>query len=165
MESLTVSQLKTSLAQTPIAESFTLRCALHDALLEDNKPREAALVKEALELLQKPYRRVKHTFREIARGIGFKGRRHFYTIADHVTTHDNYWDGGSKSDWWVWNGGSLHRLASVDPIINAQGKKIVLDNQMWVVEATIFCGKTGSLTVYASPEKMVMLLRESLARA
>jgi len=83
-------------------------------------------------------------------------------VANQVTFHNTFWDGGSKNTYKavkIEDGkvASLETGSSPWTAI-AEGKTVTLEPGVVIVEESIFCGKVMKLHVYIHPSNVAPLL-------
>jgi hypothetical protein len=93
----------------------------------------------------------------------YSGRKFQVRTAESVTLHDNYWSGGTKSDYMGVNlaSGEIHSPECSEygnPFVHPDIPTVRLAPGLAIVEHSRFCGKDMGIVIHVHPDNLGKLL-------
>ena len=103
--------------------------------------------------------------KELGQAVGYTGRKYAFRAVEDVQMNSTYWDGGSRSTWTAvkLSTRQVVPLPKFDPPQFGGPQSIPpipLEQDIAIVEHSIFCGKDMGLTFYIHPNDAPQMITE-----
>ena len=103
--------------------------------------------------------------KELGQAVGYTGRKYAFQAVGEVRVKSTYWDGGSRSTWTAvkLSTRQVVPLPKFDPPQFGGPQSIPpipLEQDMAIIEHSIFCGKDMGLTIYIHPSDAPRMIIE-----
>jgi len=103
--------------------------------------------------------------KELGQAVGYSGRKYAFKAVEEVQMNSTYWDGGSRSTWTAVKLSTrqvvpLPRFGPPQFGGPQSIPPIPLEQDMAIVEHSIFCGKDMGLTIYIHPSDSPQMITE-----
>jgi hypothetical protein len=104
--------------------------------------------------------------KELGQAVGYTGRKYAFKAVEEVQVKSTYWDGGSRSTWTAvkLSTRQVVPLPKFDPPQFGGPQSIPpipLEQDMAIIEHSIFCGKDMGLTIYIHPSDSPQMITET----